>query len=91
MRFFPVDRRVVVCPGAGILLEGRKFEDVSSFQHDGVTCLLFPFEGAKLDGSRLAMWRIQTHAAVIAILDAQLGPKSLGNRIILDIQTTAIV
>ena len=46
---------------AGILLEGSKFEDVSSFQHDGVTCLLFPFEGAKLDGSRLAMWRIQTH------------------------------
>ena len=46
---------------AGILLEGSKFENVSSFQHDGVTCLLFPFEGAKLDGSRLAMWRLQTH------------------------------
>ena len=46
---------------AGILLEGSKFENVSSFQHDGVTCLLFPFEGAKLDGGRLAMWRIQTH------------------------------
>ena len=46
---------------AGILLEGSKFENVSSFQRDGVTCLLFPFEGAKLDGGRLAMWRIQTH------------------------------
>ena len=46
---------------AGILLEGSKFENVSSFQHDGVTCLLFPFEGAKLDAGRLAMWRIQTH------------------------------
>lgn len=46
---------------SGILLEGSKFEDVSSFQHDGVTCLLFPFEGVKLDGGRLAMWRIQTH------------------------------
>ena len=46
---------------AGILLEGSKFEDVSSFQRDGVTCLLFPFEGAKLDAGRLAMWRIQTH------------------------------
>ena len=46
---------------AGILLDGSKFEDVSSFQRDGMTCLLFPFEGAKLDGSRLAMWRIQTH------------------------------
>ena len=46
---------------AGILLEGSKFEDVSSFQRDGVTCLLFPFEGVKLDAGRLAMWRIQTH------------------------------
>ena len=48
---------------AGILLDGSTFqaENVSSFQHDGVTCLLFPFEGAKLDGGRLAMWRIQTH------------------------------
>jgi hypothetical protein len=45
----------------GILLDGSKFENVSSFQHDGVTCLLFPFEGAKLDVGRLAMWRIQTH------------------------------
>ena len=45
----------------GILLEGSKFENVSSFQHDGVTCLLFPFEGGKLDAGRLAMWRIQTH------------------------------
>ncbi len=45
----------------GILLEGSKFENVSSFQHDGVTCLLFPFEGVKLDAGRLAMWRIQTH------------------------------
>ena len=45
----------------GILLEGNKFENVSSFQHDGVTCLLFPFEGVKLDAGRLAMWRIQTH------------------------------
>ena len=46
---------------AGILLEDSKFENVSSFQHDGLTNLLFPFEGVKLDMGKLAMWRLQTH------------------------------
>ena len=46
---------------AGILQDGSKFENVSVFQHDGVTCLLFPFEGVKLDVGKLAMWRLQTH------------------------------
>ncbi len=46
---------------AGILLDGSKFETVSTFQHDGLTCLLFPFEDVKLDMGKLAMWRIQTH------------------------------
>lgn len=46
---------------AGILLDGSKFENVSVFQHDGLTNLLFPFEDVKLDVGRLAMWRIQTH------------------------------
>ena len=48
---------------AGILLDGSTFqaENVSVFQHDELTCLLFPFEDVKLDVSKLAMWRIQTH------------------------------
>ena len=46
---------------AGILQDGSKFENVSVFQRDGVTCLLFPFEDVKLDVGKLAMWRIQTH------------------------------
>ena len=48
---------------AGILLDGSlfKLEDVSLFQHGESTCLLFPFEGVKLDMGSLAMWRIQTH------------------------------
>ena len=46
---------------AGILLDGSKFEDVSVFQHDGLTNLLFSFEGVKLNMGRLAMWRLQTH------------------------------
>ena len=46
---------------AGILLDGSRFENVSSFQHDGLTNLLFSFEDVKLDMGRLAMWRLQTH------------------------------
>lgn len=48
---------------AGILLDGSTFqaENVSVFQHDELTCLLFPFEGVKLDVGKLAIWRIQTH------------------------------
>lgn len=46
---------------AGILLDGSVFQNVSTFQHDGLTCLLFPFEGVKLDMGKLAMWRLQTH------------------------------
>lgn len=46
---------------AGILKGGSKFEDVSAFQYDGMTCLLYPFEGVNLDIGKLAMWRLQTH------------------------------
>lgn len=49
---------------SGILLEGTKFkaENCSAFEHDGLTCLVFPFsEDVKLDVGRLAMWRLQTH------------------------------
>ena len=46
---------------AGILLEGSRFENVSSFQHGELTNLLFSFEGVKLDVGKLAMWRLQTH------------------------------
>lgn len=49
---------------SGILLEGSKFkaENCSAFEHDGLTCLMFPFsEDVKLDVGRLAMWRLQTH------------------------------
>ena len=48
---------------AGILLDGSTFraENVSVFQHDGLTNVLFPFEDVKLDMGRLAMWRLQTH------------------------------
>lgn len=46
---------------AGILLEGSKFQNCMSFENEGLTCLLFPFEEVKLDIGKLAMWRLQTH------------------------------
>ncbi len=46
---------------AGILKDGSKFEDVSTFQYGDLTCLLYPFEDIKLDIGKLAVWRLQTH------------------------------
>ncbi|SFC80007.1 hypothetical protein [Ruminococcus albus] len=46
----------------GILQNGSRFEDISVFQHDGCTCILFPFKGVDIDIGKLAMWRLQTHS-----------------------------
>ncbi|MCR5020355.1 hypothetical protein [Ruminococcus sp.] len=45
----------------GILQKGSRFEDISVFQHDGCTCILFPFKGVDIDIGKLALWRLQTH------------------------------
>ena len=45
----------------GILLDGSRFENALTFEHDSCTNLLFPFEGVKLDVRKLAMWRLKTH------------------------------
>ncbi len=43
----------------GILLEGTKFQDICSFEHDGLTCLLYPMDDTvKLNMGKLAIWRI---------------------------------
>ena len=47
----------------GILLHNTKFENVSVFQNDGVTCILYPFDNVHLDSGKLAMWRLQSYAA----------------------------
>ena len=47
----------------GILLDNTKFESVSVFQNDGVTCILYPFEDVHLDIGKLAMWRLQSYTA----------------------------
>lgn len=46
---------------AGILPDGSRFYNCMSFENEGLTCLLFPFEGVKLDVGKLAIWRLSTH------------------------------
>lgn len=47
---------------SGILQNGTKFTDVYSFENNGLTNLLFPFDkNVNLDIGKLAMWRIATH------------------------------
>lgn len=43
-----------------ILRNGSRIEGCSAFEYDGLTCLVFPCEGADLDIGRLAMWRLAT-------------------------------
>ena len=47
----------------GILRNGSQFKECSTFEHDGLTCLLFPFKGVDIDLGRLAIWRLKTHDA----------------------------
>lgn len=46
-----------------ILLDNTRFENVSVFKSDGVTCILYPFENVHLDIGKLAMWRLQSYTA----------------------------
>ena len=45
----------------GILLDGDKFKNVSSFEHEGYTNLLFHMDDVKLNVGKLAMWRLASH------------------------------
>lgn len=47
----------------GILLDDTKFDDVSVFQNDGVTCILYTFDNVHLDVGKLSMWRLQSYTA----------------------------
>ena len=44
----------------GILRNGTRLQNVSTFERNGLTCLLFDFDGAELDIGKLAMWRLRT-------------------------------
>ena len=48
---------------AEILQSGSRFEEASSFEYKGLTCMLFPFDDVDLNMGKLAMWRLNTHEA----------------------------
>ena len=54
---------------AGILQNGSRFTDIYVFEYEGLTNLLFPFENAKLDVGKLAMWRLQTFGEFSGFID----------------------
>lgn len=62
----------------GILLNGSRFQTASEFQHDGMTNLLFDFEGAELNIGKLAMWRLQTHGQFGGTWLSDYVPNKLG-------------
>ena len=63
---------------AGILLNGTKLQNVSSFERDGLTCLIFDFEGAELNVGKFAMWRLQTHTQLGGTWLSDYVPNRLG-------------
>jgi len=62
----------------GILQNGSRFENISSFQYEELTCLLYPFEGVDLNIGKLAMWRLQTHADLGGTWLSDFVPNRLG-------------
>lgn len=63
----------------GILLEGTEFTEVSAFEHDGLPCILYPFEDVKLAMGKLAMWRLQTHETFGGTWLSDYVPNHLGS------------
>lgn len=64
---------------AGILKNGSRFAEAVSFECDGQTCLLFPFEGVELDIGKLAIWRLRTHGAYGGTWLSDFIPNRLGD------------
>lgn len=63
----------------GILQEDTKFHDCSAFEHDGLTCLFFPFsEDIKLDVGKLAIWRLCSHEQLGSTWLSDYVPNHLG-------------
>ena len=63
----------------GILKEATRFEEAYTFEHDGLTCLLFPFkENMELDIGKLAKWRLGTHSTFGGTWLSDYVPNRLG-------------
>lgn len=63
----------------GILQNGDTFKEVSVFEHDGRTNLLFPMDGVDLDMGRLAMWRLASHGSFGGTWLSDYVPNRLGD------------
>ncbi len=63
---------------SGILRNGSRFEKAYTFRNEGLTCLLFPFDGVKLDVGKLAMWRLETRETFGSIWLSDYVPNNLG-------------
>ena len=44
-----------------ILLDGSKFTNCVAFKNGDTTCILYPFDGAKLNLGKLSIWRVASH------------------------------
>ena len=63
----------------GILLNGTRFHDCFTFEHDGLICLLFPFKAdVQLNMGKLAMWRLRTHEIFCGKWLSDFVPNRLG-------------
>ena len=63
----------------GILLDGTEFTDCSTFEHEGITCLVFSFtEDVKLNVGKLAMWRLSTYGNFAGTWLSDYVPNRLG-------------
>ena len=63
---------------SGILRNGSRFEKAYTFKNEGLTCLLFPFEGVQLDVGRLAIWRLETRENFGSMWLSDYVPNNLG-------------
>lgn len=63
---------------SGILRNGIRFKKAYTFKNEGLTCLLFPFDGVQLDVGRLAMWRLETRETFGSIWLSNYVPNNLG-------------
>ena len=63
----------------GILKKGTSFEETYTFQHGGLTCMLFPFkDDMELDVGKLAVWRLGTHSTFGGTWLSDYVPNRLG-------------
>lgn len=62
----------------GILRDGTRFEEIQVFEHEGITCILYPFENVELDIGKLALWRLKSHEAFGGTWLSDYVPNKLG-------------